>query len=152
MRTMDKPAPLKVELPPSRRMAYFLAAAHAAAVLVLAWMPLPLWSIVAASLVLAVTAWRTISRQALRRGPDAVTALEISDRETLHVRSGDGVWHAGEVLGSSTVGAGLVVLNIRTGQRTRRHVVITGDGINRDDFRRLRVRLRWGPAPAGESA
>ena len=151
MHAMDKPAPLRVELQPSRGLAWLLAAAHGGALVLLALMPLPTILLFVASLALIASAALTISRQALRRGIHAVQALEFSDRETLQVRTGDGVWHDACLLGSSTVGTGLTVLNLRLEGRATRHVVITGDGINSDDFRRLRVWLRWGPGPAGNA-
>jgi len=146
---MEKPAPIRVELRPSRGFAALLAAVHAAALLVIVLMPLPAAVVAVAALPVAASALWSIRRQALRRGRNAVTALEFADRETLQLRDGDGLWHGGRLSGSSTVGAALTVLNIGLDGGTTRHVVITADGIDRDDFRRLRVWLRWGPGPTG---
>lgn len=148
---MDKPTPLKVELQPSRHLAWLLGAVHCGALVVLAVMPLPAWVWVISSALIIASALLTISRQALRRGAKTVQALEFSDREALRARIGDGTWHGGRLLGSSTVGAGLTVLNLRIDTLGTTHVVITGDDISNDDFRRLRVWLRWGPGPAGSS-
>ena len=41
------------------------------------------------------------------------------------------------------------MLNIRLDSGGITTVVILGDGIDANDFRRLRVWLRWGPRPAG---
>lgn len=148
---MVKPAPIRVELKPSRGFALLLATAHAAALVLLVLIPVPTLICVIGALAILASAYRSISRQALRRGSHAVNALEFSDRETVRIRTGNGVWHAASVLGSSTVGAGLTVLNLRVDGRTTQHVVITADGIDREDFRRLRIWLRWGPGPAGEA-
>jgi hypothetical protein len=148
---MEKPAPIRVELRPSRGFAGLLAAAHGAVLALLLLMPMPAALGITGALAILASAYRSISRQALRRGSQAVNALEFSDREAMRIRTGDGVWHSGRVLGSSTVGTGLTVLNLRVDGGTTRHVVITADGIDRDDFRRLRVWLRWGPGPAGEA-
>ena len=145
---MDKPTPLTVELRASRRLGWLLGVVHSAAVILLLWLPLPWWLIAIASAPVIASAISTINRQALRRGMQAVRALQFSDRETLRARTGDGKWHGGRLLGSSTVGAGLAVLNLHLEGRGTTHVVITGDGVDRDDFRRLRVWLRWGPRPA----
>ena len=152
MRAMEKPVPIRVELQPSRGFAALLAAAHAAAVLVIVLMPLPAAVVVFAVLPVIASAFWSISRQALRRGRNAVTALEFTDRETVRLRDGDGLWHGGHLSGSSTVGAVLTVLNIQLDAPATRHVVITADGMDRDDFRRLRVWLRWGPGPAGRDS
>jgi hypothetical protein len=145
---MDKPTPLTVELRASRRLGWLLGVVHSTAVILLLLLPLPWWLIGIASVPVIASAVSTIKRQALRRGKQAVRALQFSDRETLRARTGDGSWHGGRLLGSSTVGAGLAVLNLRLDDRGTTHVVITGDGVDRDDFRRLRVWLRWGPGPA----
>lgn len=149
MAEMDKPRLPKIELQPARRLAWLLAAVHLGALLLLATLPLAWWAAAVFAALLAASAIRTISRQALRRGAHAVTAMELADREQVRVRTGDGTWHGGLLLGTSTVGASLTVLNIRLEGLGMQHVLITGDGIDGDDFRRLRVWLRWGPRPPG---
>ena len=144
---MDKPTPITVELRASHRLGWLLGVAHSAAVFLLLWLPLPWWLIAVASAAVIASAASSINRQALRRGKHAVRALEFSDRETLRARIGDNQWHGGRLLGSSTVGAGLAVLNLRLDGKGTTHVVITGDSVDGDDFRRLRVWLRWGPGP-----
>jgi hypothetical protein len=62
------------------------------------------------------------------------------------------VWRRGQLLGSSTITVGFVLLNIRPDRGGNLHVVIPSDGMGIDDFRHLRVWLRWGPRPAGEEA
>lgn len=151
MQAMEKPAPIRVELRPSPGFAALLAVAHGAALVLMAWLPLPAGALFAVAPLIIASATLTINRQALRRGTRAVQALEFTDRETLRCRTGDGVWHNGRVLGSSTVGAGLTVLNLRLDSNANRHVIITRSGTVADDFRRLRVWLRWGPGPAGEA-
>lgn len=149
MQSMNKPHLPVIELLPSRRLAWLLGAAHLGALLLLATLPVAWWAAAVAAVLLVMSAVLTISRHALRRGELAATALEFTDREQLKVRTGDGAWHGGRLLGTSTVGPGLAVLNIRLDERGTRHVVIIGDGVEADDFRRLRVWLRWGPRPAG---
>lgn len=152
MLAMDKPAPISIELHSSRSLAWLLGAAHGSMLILLASMPLPWWVIVIASALIITSAFLTISRQALRRGKQSVTALQFSDRETLRARTGDGKWHGGRLKGSSMVGPGLAVLNLRLDGGGTRNVVITTDGIDSNDFRQLRVWLRWGPSPAGSDA
>lgn len=152
MPAMNKLNPLQVELKPSRRLAALLGAAHGGALLLLTTLPLPLWIIAVIAALLLWSAAHTISRHARRLGAHAVTALELADREQLQFRTGDGVWHRGQLLDSSTISLWMVLLNIRSDRGRPLHVVIPGDGISADDFRHLRVWLRWGPRPAGEEA
>jgi len=152
MLAMNKPHLPVIELKPTRVLAWLLGAAHLGALLLLATLPVAWWAIAVAAVLLVLSAALTISRHALRRGDHAITALEFTDRERLRVRTGAGVWHDGRLLGTSTVGAALAVLNIRLDGRGMLHVVVTGDGIEDNDFRRLRVWLRWGPRPAGTDA
>lgn len=149
---MDKPRLPMIELQSSRRLAWLLGGAHLVALMLLLTLPVAWWVAAAVAAVLVASAMQTIFRHALRRGTRAVTALEFADREQVRVRTGDGLWHGGRLLGTSTVGAGLAVLNIRLDAHGMRHVVVTGDGIDDGDFRRLRVWLRWGPRPAGADA
>jgi toxin CptA len=149
MRAMDKPKAFEVELRSSRLLAGLLGIAHGGVLLLLPTLPVAGWIVVLMSGMLVISASMTITRHALRRGARTVTALKLANREQLQIRAGDGVWHGGRLLGSSTVGAAIAVLNIRLDGGGTTHVVIFGDGIDADDFRRLRVWLRWGPRPAG---
>ena len=149
MRAMDKPKAFEVELRSSRLLAGLLGIAHGGVLLLLPTLPVAGWIVVLMSGMLVISASMTITRHALRRGARAVTALNLANREQLQIRAGDGVRHGGRLLGSSTVGAAIAVLNIRLDGGGTTHVVIFGDGIDADDFRRLRVWLRWGPRPAG---
>jgi toxin CptA len=138
-------------LQPSRRLAAILIVAHAATGGLLLTLSLPSWVTVAVAVLLLVSAAYFVQRHALLRGPKAITALAFSDRETIRVTLRDGSAHAGRVLGSSTVGATLTVLNLALdGRRWPVHVVLLGDSLAVEDFRRLRVWLRWGPRPPDE--
>lgn len=107
---------------------------------------LPSWTKIAAVLLLLANAVWTIYRHALLCCRHAITELSFSDRETIRLTLRDGSSHFGRVLGSSTVGTGLTLLNIAIdGRRLPVHVVLLGDSLAGDDFRRLRVWLRWGP-------
>lgn len=130
-------------LRPSRKLAVLLLAAHAATGCMLLWLPLPPWLRGGAALLLLGSAVHTVMRHALLRGPRAITALAFTDSEQVSIGRRDGSWQAGRILGSSTVGALLTVLNIAASGRTA-HVVLLGDSLPADDFRRMRIWLRWG--------
>jgi toxin CptA len=153
MAVMNSPLLPVMELRPSRQLALVLGCAHLAAMLVLLLLPLALWLQATGALLLLLSAAYTMRGHAWRRGRGAVTALHFSDREQLRVRMYDGAWHAGRVLGSSTVGIRLTVLNIALdGSRLPLHIVLLSDSLDAEDFRRLRVWLRWGPRPAADEA
>ena len=140
-------------LQPSRRLTALLIAAHVAVAGLLPLLPLPAWTSFGLALLLTANAVHAVAHHALRRGRRAVTALDFSDREQVHVGWRDGSWRTGRILGTSTVGATLTVLNIAlAGRRLPLHVVLSGDSLGPDDFRRLRVWLRWGPRNAGDAA
>jgi len=148
---MNRPRLQLLELRPSRRLALMLLVAHLAALLLLAMLPVATWLQISGAALLLCSGFRSITHHALRRSRSSVQALEFVDRAQLCVRSRDGQWRSGCVLGTSTAGAALVVLNIRfEGRRWSAHVVIPGDSLEPEDFRRLRVWLRWGPRPQAE--
>ncbi len=148
MDAMMRPHLPIMELQPTRRLAVWLAGAHLVAMSVLFVLPLAPWIQWCGVVVLLVSATLTVMHYAMRRGRNAVTALAFVDRALLRARTRNGVWHPGRVLGTSTVGAALAVLNLRLDDRRTVHVVIPADSLAAEDFRRLRVWLRWGPQQA----
>lgn len=142
-----------LRLRPSPRLAAVLIAAHLLALGLLVTLTVAAWALALAAIVLVLSAAISVLRHAWLRGRRSVQALEFSDREQVHVQLRDGSWHGGRILGSSTVGAALTVLNIRLDdQRFPVRAVIVGDSLDREDFRRLRVWLRWGPHPTADEA
>lgn len=134
---------LVLELGTSPRLAAALAALHAGAAVVALTLPLGwpwramLLVFVGASLYLAL--WR----HALRRAPAAVVALALGDgtRCALRRRGGEG-WEEGTLV-DCWVHARLALLAVRCpGRPFACGVVIPGDGVAAEPFRRLRVRLR----------
>jgi toxin CptA len=86
-------------------------------------------------------AWR---HSVLRRGVKAIQAMRWQGENEFFVQGGDGLWQEVELLPSSFVSAYLVVLNLRMAEeRLARYVVILPDGIEAEQFRQLRVNLRW---------
>lgn len=142
-----------LRLRPSPRLAAILVAAHLAALGLLITLTVAFWMLALAAAVLALSAVISVSRHAWLRGRRSVLVLEFSNREQVHVRLRDGSAHGGRILGSSTVGAALTVLNIQLDdQRFPVYAVIMNDSLDPEDFRRLRVWLRWGPHPQADEA
>ena len=136
---------LKVSLRPSRILAAILVAAHGCAIAVVALVAIPLWLQLIAIAALAVSLVTALRRTALLLAPDSVIAIEIGSDGTLSIqtRRGSRISEC-EVLANTYVAAFLAIINLREPEtRALRHVVLLRDSIDSEDFRRLRVWLRW---------
>lgn len=136
---------LKISLKPSLRLALVLCVAHAIAAGASLLLDLPIWLKIVLVLVIGANCGVYLYDTALLRSTRAVVGLEISDDGALSFQTRGGEWREGTLLASSFVSPYLTILNIGTdGRFSARHVVIMPDGIDAEEFRRLRVRLRWG--------
>ena len=121
----------------SRHLVFLLLAVHAgalAAALLADLIPV-LRSIVAVAIT--ASAWL-----ALRRNSGRVCALTLGSDGTLEVEHADGQRGRARVLAQSTVIAWVVVLLLR-GEGWRESLTILPDSLSPDDFRALRLWLRW---------
>jgi toxin CptA len=135
---------LKVSLRPSWILAAILAAAHGAAIAVIALVSVPLWLQLIAIAALAVNLVFEIRQTVLLRAPDAVVALEIASDDALSIQTRRGDWIECEVLGSTYVTYFLAIVNLKDqGSGRVKRAVILPDSIDAEDFRKLRVWLRW---------
>jgi hypothetical protein len=74
--------------------------------------------------------------------------LELREDGAAVIHTRQGRSSVAQVLGSSFVSPILAILDLRvTDGRLRRAVPVAFDSLQRDDFRRLRVWLRWQRAP-----
>jgi len=135
---------LKSNLRPSWTLAAILAAAHGAAIAAVVVVEMPPWLTFVAIAALFANLVLEL-RHALLRMPDAIVGIEISSDDVLSVQTRRGEWLESEVLGSSYVVSFLAILNLReTASRKSRRVVVLPDSMAAEDFRQLRVWLRWG--------
>lgn len=143
---------LRIELKPSRVLAWLLACMHLLAALAV-MAAVAQWPLrAAAGLALLASALRTIGCHALLRAGRAVTALEFRDELQCTLVQRDGSRAEACVQGSSYVTPALTVLHVRQqGCRSRRCVVLMTDSAAPQSLRRLRVRLRWGTAATTRS-
>jgi toxin CptA len=142
---------LKISIKPSRRLALLLCLAHAAAAAAVLVIDLPLWLSIVLLLIIGTSCGVYLPGRALLRGGGAIVGLEINDDGALSYQMRGGEWREGMLLGSSFVSPYLTILNIRTEQKfLARHVVIMPDCVDAEDFRRLRVRLRYGAHEAAQ--
>jgi hypothetical protein len=144
---MHAPPPLVLVPRPSLLAALLIAATHAPTAALVAWLALPPALRGALWLAVAVSALRGL-RATIGAGVPRSVRVGIDRRLTLTAR--DGRQHAGEIVGESYVGAGLATIVWRPDHARRtRTLLVLPDTLAADDFRRLRVHLRYGrPAPA----
>ena len=76
--------------------------------------------------------------------PDSALALEVSSDHQFSMQTRASGWSEYDVLGTTYVTPYLTVLNLRGhGERGARHVTLLPDSLHAEDFRKLRVWLRW---------
>lgn len=145
--------PLRITLRPSRQLAWLLGTVVPGCVAVALLLPLPRWVAWGLAVVLALCLLHAWARDVSLRLQSSFCALELDAHGCLRCRTRDGCWHEVQVLPTSTVTSWLAILNFRLeGRRFARHLVLLPDMLNGDDFRRLRVWLRWGVQGAEEEA
>lgn len=133
-----------VTLRRSRYLAAALLCAHIAAGTVLIPLQIALeWKCVISILIFAsfghsmrLHAWLSARR--------SLTAFKLHDREHASVQLRDGTWRDARVLATTYISSPLTVINVRlSGELRARHMVVLPDSLDDDEYRRVRVALRW---------
>lgn len=135
---------LTIKVGPSRDLAGLIAGMHILAAVIFWLVPVPLW--LAASLMPAFigSAMYTLRRDGFRTLCHSLISLRLDADCRCAFQTRSGAWHDAALLGSSFVSPYLTVLNLQpAGGRWAKHLVILPDAINAEDFRRLRVWLKW---------
>ncbi len=135
--------PVEAVLLPSRLLAVLLLGMHAAAALLALSVPLDMpVRLVLLAAVAASLAYHG-NREILRRSRNSVQAVHLAADGTFSIRFGSS-WLQAEVQGSSFVRPWLTVLHLKPqGRRFGMPLVLLPDMLRTEDFRRLRVWLRW---------
>jgi toxin CptA len=127
-----------------------LGLAHVSAISLLWPLMLPVAAKLASTVVLAISLVIYVRHYAFRKSPGSITGLSLADDMTCTLETRHGERIACALLGSSFVAPYLTVLELKPLNDTRwSHrlrscsVVILPDAIAAEDFRRLRVLLRW---------
>lgn len=142
---MHWPPPVRVVLASSRVALVSIGLLAIATCAVIATLPFEPAALGLATVVVLVWAIDRIYVVALRQGPRAVRAFEVRGDLTVIIVTGDGNAHAGRVHRDSYVGARLTTIVWRPFGRWRtRAMLILPDMLPAQDFRRLRVLLRYG--------
>lgn len=129
--------PLRVPLFPSRRLAVLLVAMHGLAG-VAAWLALPLlWMRLAAAVVFAAS----LAYALLQPGRPPIAGLEIAQNGAFELQCG-GAWEPVQLI-DAFVTPQLAVLRFKLASGKPAALTLLPDSLGADDFRRLRVILRW---------
>lgn len=131
--------PVVLTLQPSRQLALLLLLAHAAALIVVIAIVLPIWVKPTLLLAIGISAWRNLrSLHDLRR----IARLTLrGDGRLEYYRSNEESGEA-RIHPHTTVTAWLCVVLLRQGKRIE-VLVVMPDALNDEDFRQLRLWLRW---------
>lgn len=150
MRSAGDTAVLRLRLRRSRQLGWLLLAGHLAAAGVSWAAPIPWWLSLSLTLGVLTSLAFSVRYQVSRSAMGALTALELRPDGSAAVEDRQGRWREVRILGSSFVSPVLTILNVAVaGGRLPRSLVVAPDALPADEFRRLRVWLRWRRAPAG---
>ena len=142
---MRWPPPVRVSLARSTIASAAIAALALGTSLIVATLPLDPLLVGCALIAIAAWAIDRVQVVGLRQGPRAVRSFELRGDLTLVVVSGDGTASAGRVRRDSYVGARLSTIVWRPYGRWRsRTILLLPDMLPAEEFRRLRVLLRYG--------
>lgn len=147
---MNPPPRLRLSLRPSRIGAAAIIAACTSSSVLLACLPLPT-AVLGAGAVLVVA----VLGSGLRRcvGRDVPASIDVGVDRRIAVTDRTGRSRAGSIHDDSYVGARLTTIVWRADDepwwRPARTIVVLPDSLPRDEFRRLRVVLRYGRPVAG---
>jgi toxin CptA len=132
---------LRVQLQPSRTLATPLACGHLLALAAVAT-GLPPVAAALAAVGLGLSAFHHL-RLAMHRSPLAAAGLEFSSAGGCALRDPGGLWLPAEVRHVAVPAGWLAVLVARDANGRSRAAVILPDASDAEDFRRLRVWLKW---------
>ncbi len=135
---------MRIALKPSYLLATTMSAAHAAAALILLPLDVTTWIKLVALALIAASLTHALLQYAFLRTGASLVAVELRENDTANVLMRNGNWHQARILPTTYVSAVLTVVNVRVPPRIFAcHMVIAPDSLGAEDFRCLRVWLRW---------
>jgi hypothetical protein len=150
---MQWPPSIRIALGNSKRAFALIALLALGTCAVVATLPFEPPALALACFAVVVWAIDRIYVIALRQGPRAVRHFELRGDLTVVVVTGDGSACAGRVHRDSYVGARLTTLVWRPfGRRRARMILLLPDMLPAQDFRRLRVLMRYGRSDAAQGS
>ena len=113
---------------------------------------MPAWMKASIAIAIAASLLYSLLHTALLKTAGAIVAVEIREQAVSSFQTRRGDWRDCRLSGSSYVSSWLTVLVLHEENRwPARYVVIMPDNVDADEFRRLRVLLRWGDSRRSES-
>jgi hypothetical protein len=150
---MQWPPPVRVALGSSRTAFVLIVLLATGTCVVIATLPFDPAALALAEFAVVVWAIDRVYVVALRQGPRAVRHFELRGDLTVVVVTGDGSVRAGRVHRDSYVGARLTTLVWRPfGRRRARTILLLPDMLPVQDFRRLRVLMRYGRSDVAQGS
>ncbi len=141
---MHAPPALFLPLKASPRLLAAILAIHVSAAAGMGSAPLPLWLMALTWVALGISAWTLSYRHALLRQPGSLIRLQSRADGSLEGLSRDGEWLAFSLLPRSTLSPFFAVLCLKPlGGGRSRTVTLFPDALSAQDWRSLRVWLRW---------
>lgn len=138
---MSAASTLQFDLKPSPKLAALLLVAHSLA-LAAAWVSLAGWPQVLVGFGILLSGAGCLA-EVLHRSSRAAVSLELREDGGASWRDRNGAWHEARLRSDRFVSAAFVVLGLDLAGRGRKWLVLLGDSALPEDFRRLRVWLRW---------
>lgn len=137
--------PIQLSLRPSYVLAWTIGLASLLSCVILVGLPIHSVIKVTGILLTVSAAAYSIQRYALIVLARSIIHVSLNHESKLQLTCKDGSKHEVHVLESSFVAAYLTVLNLQCVENGRRiHLVLLPDNVEADNFRQLRVWLRWG--------
>lgn len=136
---------------PSPTLALILATGHLLAITAALLCGLAVWLKIVIAMLLAMNALWLICTRALVMGPKAISRFVWQSDGDCEWQTRDGRFHHSELVPGMLIVPTLVVVRLRCGRWRCRTFCMTRDAVNREVFRRLRMRLNLSPPLAGPS-
>jgi hypothetical protein len=138
---MSTASTLRLDLKPSLKLAGVFLVAHFLA-LAATWVSLAGWPQALVGFGILLSGAGCLA-EVLQRSSRAVVSIELREDGCASWRERNGAWREGRLGSDHFVSEAFVVLRLDQTDRGRKWLMLMGDSALPQDFRRLRVWLRW---------
>jgi hypothetical protein len=132
---------LKISLRPSRFMMGFLLLTHLVALLLTMTLPLQWWAQGLIVLIVLSSLVYSIQKQVYYKTRKAIRQFRTDEGKVWYLTETNGTELTVSLMGDSLVIMGLLVLNFRLENKSKRSIVVFKDAVDAATFRQLRVIL-----------
>ena len=132
---------LKISLRPSRFMMGFLLLTHLVALLLTMTLPLQWWAQGLIALIVLSSLVYSIQKQVYYKTRKAIRQFRTDEGKIWYLTETKGTELTATLMGDSLVTMGLLVLNFRLENKSKRSIVVFKDAVDAAPFRQLRVIL-----------